>query len=68
MYLSLGLNEEKSRNPRMALVGEKTKEAFEILKKELESEGDLKLEWNPGGHFDEVTLRYQKALLWLMKK
>jgi len=68
VYLSLGLNEEKSRNPRMALVGEKTKEAFEILKKELEGEGDLKLEWNPGGHFDEVTLRYQKALLWLMKK
>jgi len=68
VYLSLGLNEEKSRNPRMALVGEKTKEAFEILKKELEGEENLKLEWNPGGHFDEVTLRYQKALLWLMGK
>lgn len=66
VYLSLGLNEEKSRNPRMALVGERTKEAFEILKKELEGQGEVLLEWNPGGHFDEVTLRYQKALLWLM--
>lgn len=66
VYLSLGLNEEKSRNPRMALVAEKTKEAFQILKMEL-SEGDAKLDWNPGGHFDEVVLRYQKALLWLME-
>ena len=67
VYLSLGLNEEKSRNPRMALVGERTKDAFQILKKDLEGEGEVLLEWNPGGHFDEVTLRYQKALLWLMK-
>lgn len=67
VYLSLGLNEEKSRNPRIALVGEKTKEAFEILKKDLEGEGEVFLKWNEGGHFDEVALRYQKALLWLMK-
>lgn len=67
VYLSLGLNEEKSRNPRIALVGEKTKEAFEILKKDLEGEGEVFLEWNEGGHFDEVALRYQKALLWLMR-
>lgn len=66
VYLSLGLNEEKSRNPRMAKVGEKTKEAFQILIRELGDEGDVILEWNPGGHFDEVILRYQKALLWLM--
>jgi len=67
VYLSLGLNEEKSRNPRMAQVGEKTKEAFQILIRELGDEGDVLLEWNPGGHFDDVILRYQNALLWLMK-
>lgn len=66
VYLSLGLNEEKSRNQRMALVGEKTKEAFEILKNELKDKGELKLEWNSGGHFDDVPIRYEKALLWLM--
>ena len=67
VYFSLGINEEKSRNPRMALVAEKTKEAFQILIRELGDEGDVVLEWNPGGHFDDVILRYQKALLWLMK-
>lgn len=66
VYLSLGKNEEKTRNQRMAPVGLRTRKAYDILLRELSDEKNFLLEWNPGGHFDEIPKRYQQSLLWLM--
>lgn len=66
VYISLGKGEEKSRNQRMARVGDHTRRAFEILKKQL-STSNLTLQWNNGGHFTEIPSRFESALLWLMK-
>lgn len=67
VYMSLGKAEERSRNKRMARVGECTREAVQMLERQLESKENLMLEWNDGGHFTEVTERFAKALLWLMQ-
>lgn len=66
VYLSLGRNEEHSRNQRMASVGECTRKAAEILKRQLAFPKNVILEWNNGGHFTEITERFEKVLLWLM--
>ncbi|AZV57885.1 alpha/beta hydrolase-fold protein [Clostridium sp. AWRP] len=66
IYLSLGKSEERSRNQRMAKVGDCTKKTFSILSKQLVSTQNITLEWNNGGHFTEISKRFSKALLWLM--
>jgi len=67
VYLSLGSGEERSRNQRIAKVGDCTRNTAEILKQQLMSAENLVLEWNMGGHFTETSQRFQKALLWLMR-
>lgn len=67
VYMSLGKVEEKSRNKRMAKVGSCTREAFEILEKQLSFKENITLDWNEGGHFTKIPYRFKKALLWLMK-
>lgn len=67
IYMSLGIKEEKSRNQYMSRVGDCTRKTEEMLTKQLTSSNNLILEWNNGGHFTEIPMRYQKALLWLMK-
>lgn len=66
VYLSLGKSEERSRNQRMAKVGDCTQKTFSILSKQLVSSQNIILEWNNGGHFTEIPKRFTKALLWLM--
>ncbi len=58
VYLSLGDREEKTRNPVMATVGDRIREAEIILK-----ERDVKciLEWNEGNHFKDADIRTAKA-------
>ena len=58
VYLSLGDREEKTRNPVMATVGDRIREAKIILK-----ERDVKciLEWNEGNHFKDADIRTAKA-------
>ncbi|PJI09535.1 MULTISPECIES: alpha/beta hydrolase [Clostridium] len=67
VYISLGKAEEKSRNQRMAKVGDCTRKAFNILRDELQAQENLILQWNNGGHFTEIPKRFQSALIWLMK-
>lgn len=67
VYLSLGIKESKSRNPRMASVGRCTEKAFEMLQEQLSREANIKLDWNNGGHFTEINQRFIKAILWLVK-
>ena len=64
VYLSLGDREERTRNPIMAAVGEKIREAYHLLK---EQKTDCTLEWNPGNHFKEPELRTAKAFAWVVR-
>ena len=64
VYLSLGDKEEKARNPVMATVGDRIREAHSLL-----SERGVKcvLEWNEGNHFKDADARTAKAFAWLIK-
>ncbi|MBQ6420863.1 MAG: esterase [Clostridia bacterium] len=63
VYLSLGDKEEKARNPVIATVGDKIREARALL-----SEHGVKcvLEWNEGNHFKDADVRTAKAYAWVM--
>ena len=65
VYLSLGDKEERTRNPRMAVVGDRIREAHELLKNQGVS---TVLEWNPGNHFKDPDIRTAKAFAWVMKQ
>lgn len=63
IYLSLGDREDKTRNPVMATVGEKMREAYQLL----QAQGvDSVLEWNEGNHFKDADVRTAKAFAWVM--
>ena len=64
VYLSLGDKESKTRNPIMATVADKIREAYNILKA---SGVDSILEWNQGNHFKEPGIRTGKAFAWLLR-
>ena len=63
VYLSLGDREEKARNPVMATVGDRIREANVLLKKR-----GVKciLEWNEGNHFKDADFRTAKAFAWVL--
>jgi hypothetical protein len=63
VYLSLGDKEEKARNPVMATVGERIREAHVLL---LERGVNCVLEWNEGNHFKDADVRTAKAFSWLI--
>ena len=63
VYLSLGDKEEKARNPLMATVGARIREAHDLLK---EQGIDTILEWNPGNHFKDADIRTARAFAWVM--
>lgn len=66
VYLSLGKKEEKTRNPRMAEVGDATRETARMLREVLGSD-DLILEWNSGGHFTDPEGRMARGLAWMLR-
>ncbi len=64
VYLSLGDREEKTRNPIMATVGARIREAHDLLS----SQGvNTVLEWNKGNHFKEPDIRTAQAFAWVMQ-
>lgn len=63
VYLSLGDREEKARNPVMATVGERIREAHTLLR---ENGVNCILEWNEGNHFKDADLRTAKAFAWVL--
>ena len=65
VYLSLGDKEEKTRNPVMAAVGTRIREAHELLK---EQGIETVLEWNPGNHFKDADIRTAKAFARAMRR
>ena len=58
VFLSLGDNEKNTRNPRMAKVEEKTREAYELISGYTACE----LQMNPGGHFNDPEGRLRRAI------
>ncbi len=63
IYLSLGDREEKARNPVMATVGDRMREAYVLLK---DRGLNCALEWNEGNHFKDADLRTAKAFAWVL--
>ena len=65
LFQSQGDREEKTRNPVMAEVGNRIRQAEEILK----GQGvKTILEWNPGNHFRDADLRTARAFAWVLKE
>ena len=65
VYFSLGDREEKTKNPVMASVGDRIREAEELLRAQ-----KIKnvLEWNPGNHFTDAGPRTAKAFAWVLSQ
>ncbi len=63
VYLSLGDREEKAKNPVMASVGDRTRQAYALLR---DRGIRCTLERNPGNHFAQPDLRTAKAFAWLL--
>lgn len=59
VYLSLGDRESRARDPRIARVGECTRIAEEILRRQ---HVDVCLIWNPGNHFQDISGRMERAV------
>ena len=64
VYLSLGDREEKTRNPVMATVSDRIREAHDVLRKQ---GVNTILEWNQGNHFKDADKRTAKAFAWVME-
>ena len=67
VYLSLGVREERSRNRFFSLIGDRTREALEILKSDNNVE-DAVLTMNPGGHGTDAEKRVCEALKWCLER
>lgn len=65
VYLSLGDKEANTRNPVMAAVGDRIREAYGLLR----AQGiNAALEWNQGNHFKDADIRTAKAFAWVIKE
>ena len=65
IYLSLGDREEKARNPIMATVGDRMREAYSLLK---EQGVNCILEWNEGNHFKDPDIRTARGFAWVLNE
>lgn len=64
IYLSLGKKEEKTKNQIMKKIGEIIRWQFHILENN-EKISKIKLEWNEGGHFNNIEDRIIAGINWL---
>lgn len=67
VYLSLGGREEKTGNPVLAAVGERTRAQEKLLRSDPSVKSAV-LEWNAGGHFADADERLAKGIRWMMEK
>ena len=65
VYLSLGDQEEKTKNPIMSKVGICIKEAYGLLK---DNSINCFLEYNKGNHFIDADIRTAKAFAWIINQ
>lgn len=66
VYLSLGDKEERTKNKKMAAVGDNTRKIYGLLCEHQENVQGI-LEWNYGGHFSEPDIRIAKGIYWTLK-
>lgn len=66
IYLSLGRNEEKTRNARMKPIGDNTRTADWHYNQDAHVVRNT-LKMNPGGHFSDIPERLADALIWMNK-
>lgn len=66
VYLSLGQDEELTKNPVLSRVGDVTRSYAQILG-EAENIKRTTLAWSQGGHFKDVEKRQAAALKWLLE-
>ena len=65
VYLSLGDQEEKTKNPIMSKVALCIKEAYELLK---DNNINCFFEYNKGNHFIDADIRTAKAFAWIINQ
>lgn len=64
VYLSLGKQEEATKNSGMRTVGDRIREQHRLLE---EQNVQTTLEWNPGNHFKEPERRTATGFTWIIK-
>lgn len=67
LYLSLGEREERTRNQIMAKVGDATRSQYFRAQKD-PAIAEVKLQWHPGGHFNDPDGRTAAGFGWLLEK
>lgn len=67
VYLSLGDREERSRNKTMARVGDRIREEYVRLQRQLGPDCTM-LRWEQGGHFADPAARMARAYIWCLEK
>lgn len=65
VYLSLGRKEEKTRNRKMASVGDMTRWQYEQVQQDMNVH-TCELTWHNGGHFADVDHRIAQGFIWLI--
>ncbi len=63
VYLSLGDREERTRNQRLAVVGDCLRAEYALLQQQL-GEARSMLAWEQGGHFNTPHLRLARGFAW----
>ena len=66
VYLSLGRKEEKTRNRKMAIVGDVTRWQYELVKQDMNVRAS-ELTWHNGGHFTDADRRIAQGFVWLIE-
>ena len=66
VYLSLGRKEEKTRNRKMAIVGDMTRWQYEQVQQNMNVH-TCELTWHNGGHFTDVAHRIAQGFIWMIE-
>ncbi|MBR6214456.1 MAG: hypothetical protein IKQ67_07445, partial [Candidatus Methanomethylophilaceae archaeon] len=66
-YLSMGEKESMTRNQRMSKVADRIAEQEGLLSRQI-GPGNTVLEWNKGGHFQDVSARKIRSFRWMLEK
>ena len=64
-YMSLGDKEECTRKQPFCIIGDRVRQQHQRHETQLGSDHCI-LEWNEGGHFNEIELRKAKGFAWLL--
>ena len=65
-YMSLGDKEECTRKQPFCIIGDRVRQQHKRHETQLGADHCI-LEWNVGGHFNEIELRKAKGFAWLLK-